>query len=521
MGLRAELFDFLVELPACDSPEERRSLITNCGGLALARKLVFEGSNDTFWNGLLNFFGQGKKLALVDFLQKMGNTQGIGFDRKEILAKFPLRFDALDDGTWQSEFYPISTRLTTRLPEAQFRELLEIVASVTIFSQGDALFRIYRAMLPASAYVLNNATHSQLLNDLCERPLIKSWPPLLEFIERLVLVDGLEANLQTKLRHWVDASAALIMPPTPSSEINLLRQALREERELAKSNELSWLQVYLEPDPLNRTLDRKVPVFMVELVLWSPLTNGALVLQSEPSESDSGEARRFWPLDELRFLLDQVFARPEIVSLIPDSRRLVIEIVAPSDVLLYGFDRWKRNNTVNSYGVFYPLVVRLQDRLTIPYAADQKLADELWRKKWNVFRNRLCHRKCEDLEWMAHQDLDVFKLQDDSELACLGLSSPLSIELRSFFEVLRDAGIPIAIWLRSGDVGTTALADWPHWVNSLLRGKQLSELREAVWEVRRTKEARTDEKHVGNSVTLLWDQPDRLPLKYANQGVFV
>ena len=369
---------------------------------------------------------------------------------------------------------------------------------------------------------MNTTLPALLLTDLCEQPLIKAWPPLLEFIERLGLAAGIQAALASQLQSWVDANAGLATPPTPVGEIERLRREVRAETaKAAGADATSWLQVYLEPDWLNRTQERKQPLFRVELVLWSPQTNGALVLQSEQVQQETGEAKRLWTLDELPGLLDQVFANRETVSLIPDMRQLIIEVVAPSDVLQYGFERWKRNNTANTYGAFHPLVVRLRDRLAIPNPADQKLADDFWHLKWNAFRNGVCHEECEKLAWQAPENLDVFELQDDTDLACLGLSSPLVPERREVFDVLRDAGIPIALWLRGRDLVPIEQADLPERIKVLIQGKPLSDLYKKLQEVRRSKAARTDEKHIGNALTLLWDDPNRPPLKYEEQGVFV
>lgn len=415
----------------------------------------------------------------------------------------------------------VLARLTTRVPEQQFLQLLNIIMRLGLKDSGDVLFRVYRATLPPTAHLLNNPIPSLLVADLCEQPPVKIWPPLIEFVERLALAEGIKAPLAGELRSWVDASAPLLMPPIPAGEIKRGRQELQAEKvRLAGLDALSWLQVYLEPDWLNRTQERKTPLFRVELVLWSPLTNGALVLPSEPVLHGTDESG-LWSLDELPSLLDHAFERVENVALIPDMLRLIIEIVAPSDVLLYGFERWKRNKSMNTYGIYRPLVVRLRDRLAIPNPADQKLADDYWHEKWNIFRNTALCQKCEQLNWRRHADLDVLELQDDSTLACLGLSWPLVPGEREVFDVLRDAGIPIAIWLRGSDVGPGVPADWTQRLSASLEGTPLAELRHAIYELRRSKAVRTDEKHIGNSLTLLWDEPDRPPLKYGQQGVFV
>jgi hypothetical protein len=415
----------------------------------------------------------------------------------------------------------ILSRLTTRLPEEQFRQLLTIVARVTIPDAGKRLYRVCRATLSSTAHLVNADIPSLLLADMCEQPWSKAWPPLFECIERFVLVEGIDAALVSELQLWVNGNASLATPPTSSKEIERLRREIRAEATKLDANALSWLQVYLEPDWLNRTQERKQPLFRVELVLWSPQTNGPLVLQSEPVKEKAREAKVLWTLDELPPLLDQVFLHGETVALIPDMTRLVIEIVAPSDILLYGFERWKRNNTVNTYGAYHPLVVRLRDRLAIPNPADQKLADNFWHRKWNAFRNSVSHNGCEGLEWRPQEALDAFELQDDPDLVCLGLSSPLLPGKREVFDTLRDAGIPIAIWMRGSDLGPAAPADWPQRISASIRGKPLSDLHEAIKEVRRSKDVRSDQSHFCNALTLLWDDPDRPPLKYEAQGVFV
>ncbi|MCB1968574.1 hypothetical protein [Accumulibacter sp.] len=417
----------------------------------------------------------------------------------------------------------ILSRLTTRIPEAQFRQLLDIVARVTLPDAGEHLYRVCRVTLPSTAHLVNAEIPSLLLADMCEQSSSKAWPPLFECIERFALVTGIEPALASEFQHWVDVSASLATPPSTAGEIENLRREIRAEAlRSADADALSWLQVYLEPDWLNRTQQRKQALFRVELVLWSPRTNGPLVLQSEPADGETGEAKVLWTLDEIPSLLDQVFLRRETIALIPDIiTGLVIEIVAPSDFLVYGFEHWKRKNTTDTYGSYHPLVVRLRDRLAIPDPADQKRADDYWHFKWNTFRNGVCRLDFAAVQWRPPEDLDTFELQDNPDLVCLGLSSPLLPGQREVFDTLRDAGIPIAIWLRGNDLGAEAPADWPQRIAASIRGASLSELREAVKKTRRLKVARKNRSYFSNALTLLWDDPDRPPLKYEAQGVFV
>ena len=125
----------------------------------------------------------------------------------------------------------------------------------------------------------NSNSPAALFADLCEQPLSKSWPPLLECVERFSLVRGLEAPLAAELRTWTDLSAPLATPQTPPGEVQRLRQEILVEM-AATETEPSWFQVYLEPDRLNRSEERKQPLFDVELVLTSR-TKGPQVLKMQ------------------------------------------------------------------------------------------------------------------------------------------------------------------------------------------------------------------------------------------------
>lgn len=401
--------------------------------------------------------------------------------------------------------------IRTRVPEEQFRALLEIVGRVTLADLGAQVHRACSASLLPTAHLVNADIPTLLLADMCQQPIINDWPPIIECVERLALVDGVEAVLAGELQGWTDANFDQLTPPTTTEHVQELRLKLRAEAAKATTEAaLSWLQVQLASDPMNRTEGRKQPLFRVEVVLSSPLTDGPLVLTPESDRT----------LDDLPALLDEVFAQPENVALIPALERLVIEIVAPTDVLLYGFERWKRGDSTFTYGIEYPLVVRMRDRLAIPNPANQKRADEYWHGKWNAFRNKVCLLGNDGLVWREARDLDVITLQDEAGLACLGLRSPIVPGTRDVFDTLRDAGIPVALLVRGSDLGPSAPSDLPGQFSPLIEGRRLWDLHEAIRLGRRSPQARADPTHVYNATTLLWDDPERAPLKYAAEGAF-
>ena len=345
-------------------------------------------------------------------------------------------------------------------------------------------------------------------------------------MERLALADAAKA-VAPLLHVWVDANATQVMPPVPVVEIERLRKELGNEGQRAATDDFSYLQVYLEPDLFNRTQQRKQPLFKVELVLWSARTHTPLVLQVDEVSGKGDGHSGLWRLDELPLLLDSAFANREYVALIPNINRLLIEVVAPAELLCYSFERWQRNQNARiTYGIQHPLVVRLQERLTIPNPADQASATAFWEEKWRAFCRKLSNNGCDTLPWLSKDALEnclltMLDLQNQDEMACVGLAVALVGDKRDVFDMLRDAGIPIALWLRGELSDHTSLSDLRGKIVPLLTGKRLADLRKTIHEVRRSKDALLDAAFIGNALTLLWDDPTRPPYKYAEQGVLI
>jgi hypothetical protein len=410
-------------------------------------------------------------------------------------------------------------RLTTQLPEERFHQLLTIMSQVTLRDAGEHLYRVCRASLPPTASIKNTNIAPILLADMAEQRWVNAWPPLLECVERFSRVNGVAEAQSTQLQAWVDDAARALRTPVPAAEVVRLRKSLQAETSNDAGSQFSWLQVYLEPDWLNRTQDRKQPLFRVELVLWSPATKGGHVLSTATADQ-ANPVSPLWALDDLPALLDTVFADRENVALIPNMTRVVIEVVAPSEVLLYAFERWKRNKSARTYGIEHPIVVRLADRLAIPDAADQARADAYWREKWTAFRACAHDQACTLLAWRCADDLDAIDLQDDADLFGVAVASPLLADRRDVFEILRDAGVPIALCVRGTDPQTVLPADWVEQLTALIQDTPMANLHEGVQQIRRLKHVRTDTTHFGNALMLLWDDPERPPLKYQQQGAY-
>ena len=104
MGVRSDLFDFLVKLPASDSPDERKAMVIFTGYPNLGIYLDWQGSNVEFFGRLLDVFGRREQSALVKFLQGMDKAPQVSDEGKPVLAELRSRVAALDAAGWQQEF---------------------------------------------------------------------------------------------------------------------------------------------------------------------------------------------------------------------------------------------------------------------------------------------------------------------------------------------------------------------------------------------------------------------------------
>lgn len=104
MGVQSDLNDFLVKLPASDTPDERRAMVIATGYPNLGIYLDWQGSNIEFFSRLLDVFGRRDPSALVKFLVGMDRAPQVSDERKPVLAELRARVAALDAVGWQQEF---------------------------------------------------------------------------------------------------------------------------------------------------------------------------------------------------------------------------------------------------------------------------------------------------------------------------------------------------------------------------------------------------------------------------------
>lgn len=196
---------------------------------------------------------------------------------------------------------------------------------------------------------------------------------------------------------------------------------------------------------------------------------------------------------------------------------MMVEFFLPRQLLSCDVDQWIKHNDLGiKWGEDHPVVVRSLDRAKEPREQGH------WRKKWHKFKElarvtnhqrmlHICHRK-------KYAPKELYRdLMMSDEKVCLTLTFTPTNEPddgRLLYEILF-AGIPIALWPRSVEDAPENSDKIRTEIERIILNKNLLELPKIIQEQRL--QAIGNDVHLGNHLTLLWDDPNRLPLKYNRQ----
>lgn len=194
-----------------------------------------------------------------------------------------------------------------------------------------------------------------------------------------------------------------------------------------------------------------------------------------------------------------------------------LEFFLPLELLLEQVEAWEvRFGRINKpAGKLYQISVRSLDRIT----DEEGYPPELWRQKWERWRALKPAQVSDSVKWLCSvEDCNLDKLSD--QLITGNLSGLLQLVTRDDLgeqdaELLIDllsvalaAGIPAAVIVRKrpGEVAEAREA-----IKQVLAKYNGSQLPLVVQDLRNEANSVNDGNHLGNHLTLLWDDPHRLP----------
>ncbi len=379
--------------------------------------------------------------------------------------------------------------------EQQREEILALASQADL--SADELRILYQASLPSSDFPVQPGANSlrTILTHLWDIPRQPdNTIPVLVFVERMIRCIN-NPQLVLALKAW----------------INQIAPSLGVQQDATQAKLDSKITQTTNPDPPHLLVEINIVpnsqnMVWVEMLYWK---NEFDIFYLPVEETP-------YPLKKVSQLLGE--ALTNLAYDYPDDvSNVMIEFFLPRQLLSCDVDQWIKQNELGiKWGEDHPVVVRSLERAKEPKEQGH------WRKKWRRFSElarvanhqrmiHVCHKK-------KYAPKELYRdLMLSDEKVCLTLTfTPTDYpdDERLLYEILF-AGIPVALWPRSieGVLGSSDKIRIE--IENIILDKDLLELPRLIQEQRLL--AIDNSTHLGNYLTLLWDDPNRLPLKYNRQ----
>jgi MoxR-like ATPase len=434
----------------------RRRENTEMGGLAIPAGAISDAFHDVWEMNQSNRDQDGQWMALQDALRDGVDSSQYGLTHSEWLAltKAAERFEYGSTKLtqlWQKVVGPHIPR-----PNQPFEQMRDVIA------------------------------------DLSDRQML-GLDPLIKLFE--VLADLCDGARETGLRGHASKAAAR----------NAQTAELGEYRAGREGRNRPVVVIRLEPDDLN-------PKDEVRLSAWSyPAWNGPGRLVTGDREGGP------YPLGKVKETILTVLDH-EI-----GTWPTMIQLVLPDHMLDEAVERWKLSRF--PVGVEHPVIVRFAQ--WPENESEARRAQKRMRSRQEGFESLAM--PADSASWDAHwvdcadqrTDMEIYAMLNSADrppfvaMTAWHKGDPLPMPV----DVARLAGVPVIVWRHkpcSGCVlptdadGICPGAQFRAEATKYLSGVPFSSLPEKIWSVR-TEAAKNGDSDLGQGVTILWDEPGRLP----------
>ena len=369
----------------------------------------------------------------------------------------------------------------------KYPELVNILSS----DEGcppERLIAAYHACLPLG-WIRSAVTElSKILIDLQDIPPGEiGYESILQFVARLIVDPvGIHSSTRQQLEAWL------------KSKVPDIQQLLDRVNPQPKA-ESFYLMIWLKtaPQEVNR-------YFIRAWFASETFEQTGIKWEKEPLLLSK--------LENLTFTLTQI--SQEIIPLLliecGENRcaqsELTIEFFLPHNLFNHQVDQWLIEESLFlPIGVEYKVVIRSEERLSLPYLRKRKE----WEKKWlqlkeqssssctNLFVSGDCH-------WRELYTRLTDKNQENI-LGCQITTIPHLPDQTNIFNAILQSAVPVAVWLRQNlDINCQ---------NALTQvlNCQIVELPDVVQNCRTEAFKYNGEPHIGAHLALLWEDPHRLP----------
>jgi hypothetical protein len=351
--------------------------------------------------------------------------------------------------------------------------LEELSSLLKAFSlpDDDKLKALYDKYVPPNTSAPQNYQISGLLNCLAKMPQLSTGHvPMLDFLVRLMPYAN-NPKARNDLKAWIrEVGKHLTLTETQID--GLLNNNIPQRKTTVPLHLLIELEPELDDNFIVSAWRVKSPEDIKNISLYDDKT---------------------FTLDDMPKLIDELLDEIHD-ALIAIEEPLTIEFFLPKHLLCYDVAFWTPEDDY-PIGVDYQVVIRSRERLI------EKKLQRRWYRYWNHCKGVLQNEPKTCVAWLDKPQKTLLSKLDDGFIFFILTFVP---QPDFVFSLIR-AGVPIALWSRQAN------QEIHKEFNALLSScHQLEQLPESVRKERRTT---WETKQHSGQISLLWDDPNRLPLK--------
>jgi len=400
-----------------------------------------------------------------------------------------LRYFEEDETPVQAFEETLKDILTSKpITNTQLKELRSLLKSFSL-PDDNKLKAIYDKSVPqnmsAPPYDHDKSRIDCILDWLADMGLLISTGhvPMLDFVVQLIPYANISKN-KNNLKAWITKVGKHFV--LTDTQINGLLNYDKSPQQ-----PITPVHLLIELIELNPQQDK----FIVDA--W-------YVKSPNDIKNVSIEDDKTFTLDDMPKLLDKLLASINN-DLIAANDQLTIEFFLPFHLLCYPVEHWNVPSMNVPLGILYPVVVRSLDRFK-----NERFWPS-WKAHWD---NDKLHKVISDTDvgWMDEDRFRaVYSKLNGTDAICLVMTFPHETIVDPKQAVLLHAiklGMPIALWARKIDESDDIQKEF----NALLAAGPLESLPERVRKKREEKWAAGEEHKAGYNLSLLWDNPNRIPV---------
>ncbi len=308
-----------------------------------------------------------------------------------------------------------------------------------------------------------------------------TFSPIARFVAHLVIDSNIPQTLHEELQIWGENNI---------QNFDQLLQHIQTDENIDNQNVNSYLLIRVQPKT-----EKKLDRFYIYAWLIPDIQN------YNPKTGDGCRKLSVSKSPHKSFTLEDI---PKVVdSLLEESSyyflgKLTVEFFLPYKLLNHTVDTFPRVefDTSESIGKKYRVVVRANERLQKNYPYKR-----VWLDKWQKVK-RVCDSQCRQGLVSSNHSQAVLRRELDQAIGIILTKIPKNTSNETIFSFILMTATPIALWVRK-EIKVQNV------VRNALLDCCIFELPDKVKE-KRLDAPEGEDDHVGNNLSLLWEDPERL-----------